>query len=658
MKKIIFPTAALLFALSASAQSQHLTGSVKDTSDNIKIPNVVVSVLTAKDSFLYSFAKTDKDGRFQIPVPPSEPYFLLYEASNYADFVSTVYEPKSNVAPLNVILISKSKLMSEIIVKSRQKPMTLKGDTIEYAADSFKVQPNATVEELLKRMPGIQIDTKGNITAQGRTVQKVLVDGEEFFGDDPKLVTQNLRAEVVDKVQVYDKQSDQAAFTGVNDGKDKTTINLKIKEGAKKGSFGKVQIGAGTKGYHQSELNYNLFRNKEKFSIIGEVANNAKAGLRWTDRQFGFNDDNNSDDGADIGTNQNNTSKTITWDGNYANQGIPLSQFGGLHYNNTSASGRASVEGDYKINRLHINGNTESDVVTNLPTGTQSAITKTNMSDISFRNKLDGKSTFYLDSAQTTSLIINAHGELNHKNSSRTITGATTSDGALLNDTKRSLSNIGDNNGQHLDVLFRKKLKKERRTFSLFVSEESVLDKGTGVLNATQNFYLLDSIGVTNQHKDYNTNNFILQTKATYTEPLGKNGSLVANYGVIINNSHSINNSFNQDASGNYSVLDSTYSNKYAFNQLMHRAGLFYAFKNKNSQINIGTNVGFNSFTQENKYDGTSFKRNFVNWYPHVRYKMTASHNRSYELNYSGTTTQPTVGQIQPLLNNQDPLNV
>ncbi len=139
-----------------------------------------------------------------------------------------------------ISIILKAKLLKEVIVHNTAGAIRIKGDTTEFAADSFKVQPNATVEDLLKKLPGIQVDKNGNITAQGEKVQKVLVDGEEFFGDDPTLVTQNLRADMVDKVQLYDKKSDQAAFTGIDDGQKQKTINLKLKDNKKNGYFGKA----------------------------------------------------------------------------------------------------------------------------------------------------------------------------------------------------------------------------------------------------------------------------------------------------------------------------------------------------------------------------------------------------------------------------------
>ncbi len=149
----------------------------------------------------------------------------------YADLLEDI-EIKADTELPPYILISKAKLLQEVIVKSGS-PLKIRGDTTVYTADSFKVSANANVEELLKKLPGIQVDKDGKIKAMGETVEKVLVDGEEFFGDDPGMAVKNLRADAVKEVQVFDKKSDQAEFTGIDDGKTQKTINLKLKDDKK-----------------------------------------------------------------------------------------------------------------------------------------------------------------------------------------------------------------------------------------------------------------------------------------------------------------------------------------------------------------------------------------------------------------------------------------
>src|ERR1044071_642293 len=160
----------------------------------------------------------------------------------------------------NISMNDRSKVLDEVVVKNEAPPVTLINDTVQYNANSFKTAPNASVEQLLKKLPGVQVDKDGTIKAQGEKVNKVLVDGKEFFGNDPKIATKNLPADAVDKVQVYNKQSDQAQLTGFEDGNYEKTINLKLKKDKKKGVFGKLMAGGGTNDRFESRASLNSFK--------------------------------------------------------------------------------------------------------------------------------------------------------------------------------------------------------------------------------------------------------------------------------------------------------------------------------------------------------------------------------------------------------------
>ena len=237
-------------------------------------------------------------------------------------------------------MILKSKLLETVVVSGNKGAVRIKGDTTEFNADSFRTQAGANVEDLLKKLPGIQVDKNGKITAQGEAVKKVLVDGEEFFGDDPTLVTQNLRADMVDKVQVYDKKSDQATFTGIDDGQREKTINLKLKNDKKMGYFGRLTGGIGTDGYYDEQLMANYFKKKEKMAAYGIISNTGKTGLNWNERDsYGQSILGQLDVDPNTGffTNDGpggNRDELDTWSGQYEGQGYPSVKTGGLHYNN------------------------------------------------------------------------------------------------------------------------------------------------------------------------------------------------------------------------------------------------------------------------------------------------------------------------------------
>src|ERR1700679_2695219 len=267
---LLLLTFFLFFSIAATAQNTYsVSGVMVDTAAKVKLPNTSVMILNSKDSTLVSFARTDKNGSFGIGNLHKGKFILLTVYPAYADYVEqfSLDSAKTTHDFGKVSMILKAKLLSEVIIKGSHIPIKIKGDTTEFNAKAYVIQPNDKVEDLLRQLPGIQVDHDGKITAQGETVTKVLLDGEEFFGDDPLLVTRNIRADMVDKVQLYNKKTDQAAFTGIDDGKTTKTINIILKEDRKNGVFGKIIAGGGTDGYHEEEAMYNQFKNKEKISI-------------------------------------------------------------------------------------------------------------------------------------------------------------------------------------------------------------------------------------------------------------------------------------------------------------------------------------------------------------------------------------------------------
>ena len=287
MKRLILLITGFFATLSLIAQSSKITGSVSNADEKKPVHNAVVALLTPKDSILYKFTRTDASGKFTFNDVKHGNYIIMTTHPYFADLLDNV-QVTSDVELPELNLLSKAKLLQEVIVKSGSG-FRIKGDTTVYTADSFKVSANANVGELLKKLPGIQVDKNGKITAMGETVEKVLVDGEEFFGDDPGMAVKNLRADAVKEVQVFDKKSDQAEFTGIDDGKTQKTINLRLKDNAKHGYFGKVDLAGGTQQNNENRYNGNLlfssFRGKRKLSGFLLGGNTGQDGLSWQDEQ-------------------------------------------------------------------------------------------------------------------------------------------------------------------------------------------------------------------------------------------------------------------------------------------------------------------------------------------------------------------------------------
>ncbi|MCB0841938.1 MAG: carboxypeptidase-like regulatory domain-containing protein, partial [Bacteroidetes bacterium] len=265
----------------ASAQNGGLMieGFVVDTAAQPLMGTTAV-ILNAKDSILVSFSLSEKTGRFFFKRIAPGDYILQLTYIGYQQINKpiTVKEDNQN---LGIFVMEPADLsLGEVTIEGERTPILIKGDTIEYNADAFKTQPNSAVEDLLKKLPGVEIERDGTIKAQGETVKKVLVDGKEFFGDDPKIASKNLPANVVDKVQVFDKKSEIAEFTGIDDGERDKTINLELKDGKKKGIFGTVTGGygppypqSGIENRYLGKANVHKFSKKYQVSALGMLNN-------------------------------------------------------------------------------------------------------------------------------------------------------------------------------------------------------------------------------------------------------------------------------------------------------------------------------------------------------------------------------------------------
>lgn len=652
-----------LCSLHLLAQTQYgIKGIAADTSAKLKLHNTSVVVLNAKDSTLKAFTRASADGAFAINGLSKGKYILLLTYPNYADYVENFtldsVNHEHNFGSINLML--KSKLLADVIVKGKKAAIKIKGDTTEFNASSYEIQPNSKVEDLLKQLPGIQVDKDGKITAQGQTVNKVLVDGEEFFGDDPTLVTKNIRADMVDKVQLYDKKSDQAAFTGIDDGQKNKTINIKLKEDKKNGSFGKADGGIGTDGYYQAQLLFNTFKAKQKISAYGTLANTGKLGMGWQDSQKYGGGGDMEVDGNMITINMGQDDLE-TWDGRFDGEGKPVARAGGAHYDNKWDNDKQSINTNYKIGSLDVEGTKNIQTQNSLPVGTFNTNNNQSFNNSIFRQKLDATYQVKLDTTSNLKLTADGTGK-NSKTNNNYFTTNTRGNDVLLNNQTRSLTNNADQQLFNASALYTKKLKKQGRTFSANIKEAYSHSDAHGYLKSDINYYndqgQLDSTQKIDQYKTNNITSNVITTNFTYTEPFTKAFAAIVNYGFGFDNSTADRKSFNPSGAGQYTNLDLSLSNNYKLNQITNQAGIIFNYKKKKSLVNFGSRVATVSFDQINEYTDVDFKRNFVNWMPQATYQYKFSSNAALRVNYNGKTTQPTIDQIQPLRVNTDPLNI
>ena len=664
-KNLLIFLLLLLFAVKGFSQETYsVEGSIIDEKQGILLSNSVISVLNAKDSTLIHYSRASKDGNFLINNLFAGDFIIMASYQKYTDFVERFTLDSAqrtlDIGKVNMLLVSQ--LLEDVIITAKNA-VIIKGDTIEYDASKYTIQPNSKVEDLLSQLPGIQVDKDGKITAQGETVSKVLVDGEEFFGDDPTLVTKNIRGDMVDKVQLFDKKSDQATFTGIDDGEKNKTINIQLKEGSKNGMFGKVDVGVATDDLYEGQAMYNMFNGSQKLAAYGTLGKTGKIGLNWEDGdkyassgnvQFGGG-------GVTIMMGSSGSDELDSFDGRYSGEGIPLVYSGGAHYSNKWNDKKESINANYKIGSLEVVGNRNSFTESNLPSGALVNESNQEFNNYIFRQKLGARYDIALDSTSTLKVSVdgsfkNSRSTNNHNSFSEN------NEGVLLNKSSRVTTAEGDGKDFIADALWNKKLRKKGRTLSVNINQRVSKKNADGFLNTENEFYgklgVLDSLQIIDQRKLNTTENTVFTSAIAITEPLSKSLTLAFNYRLNVNQGKSDLKSFNQSVNGVYNDLDSLYSNNFNLNQLSNQVGATLNYNSQKHTVSITFNAADVKFKQIDLFHNETVKRSFVNLNPNARWNYKISQQKNINVSYYGNTSQPSLNQIQPVRENDDPLNI
>lgn len=655
-------TATVIFLTTFQCFSQHaeVVGKLISESEEKPIPNAVVAIFAPDDSTLIAFTRVNSNGDYSIKNLRSGKYILMASHPLYADIFFDITVDGSTQGP-SISLISKATLLQEVIV-STGAPIRVRGDTTIYTADSFQVSANANVEELLKKMPGIQVDKDGKIKAMGETVERVLVDGEEFFGDDPGMAVKNLRADAVKEVQVFNKKSEQAEFTGIDDGQTQKTINLKLKDDRKKGYFGKAEIAGGAIKDADPRYNANLlfssFKGSRKASAFLLNGNTGQDGLSWEDEQrYNVNDYNTEigDDGSimiyssssdeEVNINkQNGFLNNLNSGMLYANKlkekfSLNLApKYNAQDYRNRTQTYQREQIGDSLLirdadNFSHVQRN-------NFKFRAIAEVTIDSFNSL----KVTANTNFYTTDNDETSEMLT--------------TGGT---GTLKNGSNRNLQSSFDKAALSGNLVFRHKFKKERRTLMFTGNWYSLTNEGTSFLKSS-NTAFFEGIPSGNQDLDQkkqsesDVQNFSAQI--TYTEPLSKSVSLQLSYRLSSNKGSNDQVTYNySDDSKRYEEKVDSLSNNFRQNIIQSVPTITFNISTKKLKWNVGSGFGFTNFDLKDVTFEKEYIRNYTNFYPRSIASYTYKPNHSIQFRYTGYTNQPSVDQLQPLRNNTDYFN-
>ena len=650
MKYVAFVLLTLV-SFNVSAQGFILKGTVRDTVDKKVLKNASIVLLNLKDSVLYKTTRTQDDGHFDLSEVNKGSYILMIAYPQYADYLEKIELNESvdlKIIPLN----TKVHLLKEVIIKNTVSAIRVKGDTTEYKADSFRVTPNADVQELLKKMPGFQVNSKGEITTQGEKVNKVLVDGEEFFSDDPAVVTKNLRADAVDKVQVFDKKSDQATFTGIDDGQTSKTINLQLKEDKKNGHYGKFELGSNLDTYKNGKALINAFKGKKKFAGYLTTDNTKFEGLNWEEQR------NYSDGGNSVTTIGDDGSMSIFFSSggdDFDEQiGLPNQQSGGLILANKWGNTSTNNTGQYQ--RLQSNAKGTSYTKTILSNSILNNNTTNDQVLDKRKYRFNTINEWGTDSTGLFKIIFKAANTL--KDANADYSGLTTNEfGTKINQTERQTSLSEDDKLIVSNLSYRKKFAKKGRTISV-LSDLNFNDKAQDATLISENSFFDAANSPTfiekvDQIKANQQTTSSVASNLVYTEPLSEKSFLIFKYGLTV----AKNDAERVTSNNNGAIVDSL-SNHFVFNTVNNSGSLSYRYVAKKVNFIIGSGVGTANYQLNDLELGTNRGINFTNFIPSASLNFNPKQQRKVRFNYNGNTTNPTLQQIQPIIDNSDPLNI
>lgn len=665
MRKI-YLLLALVFSVATNSLHAQFTieGQIQDTLGE-PLVNATVALLQASDSVLVSFALTDQYGAFLFKRVRADDYLVqssflgFHTMSIPADVTGNVSLPTTTMYPNTVSL-------SEVEITGDRTPIFIKKDTIEYNALAFKVQPGDNVEQLLKRLPGIEVDKEGNVKAMGEDVQKILVDGKEFFGNDPKIATKNLPADAIDRVQVYDKKSDLAEFTGIDDGEREKTINLKLKADKKQGVFGNVTGGYGQTNFDDPEnlytakINANRFSNKLQLSVLGMLNNNNQQGFSINEYvNFMGGLSNMMAGGGRINIRGGGSSGIPMSMGGDMGTGFMKTGAGGINFN-YDISKKTEIQTSYFYNDLsNTLGQTtfreqflNNSIFTTKSASDQLTANNNHKINVTLRHEIDSTSNLiFRTNAGINDAMMNQNG------SSQTLDN----EGGVENSNETENASLGKNLNATASLVYRKKFKKRGRALVLEANGAMQQDDQEAALYSINKFRpgtdkaFADSIRQAQFQTNDQTN---WGAKVSYTEPLGGAKYLQLNFSHQNYNNDWDREVYDIGVRGVDRVKNRQLSNHYLRGYFYDRGGLSLMVNRPKASLTASMDV------QRSQLDGnlitldTTIQQIFTNVLPGLRYRYEFAPTRNLSVNYRTNVREPSLEQLQPIVDNTDPLNI
>ena len=648
-----------------------VTGWVVDNEDNSPVIQATVQVLSVKDSSMVAGNVTDTKGHFSIAAKPGR-YLLKVSYIGYKPFFKAVSLTRNtpNVNAGKIALSSDAIMLKEAVIVAQAAEVTASEDTLVYNSSAYRVPEGSALEELVKKLPGAEVDENGKITINGKEIKKIMVDGKEFFADDPNIAMKNLPVNIIDKVRAYDKQSDMARMTGIDDGEEETVLDLTVKKGMNRGFFGNVDAAAGTEGRYSGKLLANYFQDKKQFTVIGSMNN--------------VNDESFPGGGGGGRWRSNNGLTSVKMGGfNFAMETPKLEAGGSVNFNykdqdvvsKSSSETFVSTERSSFANALNQNRNKTTKVTADFriewkPDSLTNLMFRPRFSYGDKDNATYERSyTFNTDPGLTTDEVLGTED----------ITSLVP-EANVVNSVVRNALSKGDDVTVGGTMLFNRRLGKAGRNLT-FRGQFNYTNSSSEQFSASQTDYFQQTADLADagtqervqdiirRYIDTPTKNYSYSARLAYSEPIFKGGYLQLGYNFQYKRSDTDNRTYNMPdewtvwgpaASAGYGELDTDLSKSAKYDYYNHQVDLTLRYMTKKLRMNAG--LSFQPQTTKLSYAqgalDTLVTRHVFNFTPTMDFRYTFSKTSQLRINYRGRSSQPSMTDMLPITDNTDPLNV
>ncbi|TJZ62025.1 hypothetical protein FAZ15_05805 [Sphingobacterium olei] len=614
--KRIFAFFIFLFLGHVAISQVAISGKIADQADDGPLANASV-VLLNQDSIMKYFVRADENGKFQIKNVAPGSYLLLVSYPKFEVYSQKIELENKDLNLESIKISSQANLIEEVIVRQKL-PITLKGDTIEYDAGSFETEKNAKLEDLLRRLPGLTVSADGAITAQGKSVSKVLIDGEEFFGYDPKIAIRNVRADAVDKVQVYERKSEQAELTGIDDGVRLQTVNVVLKEEAREGVFGNLEALYGTDNLYAGNLFAAKFNRTERMGVTANTNNMGASGREGNLRM------------------------------NNQIQGEPVFTSIGANYENQFFDRKLNVNANYNLND---NSNRNERDSFNKQIQSNGEVRETTRTSRSMSNNqshsVRSQFRIRIDSTQNMDVRINAG--LSQQESGNSSNSRTRGEGGNdINEFESDQNTKTDSRSNDIRLNYRKRLNKKGASLNVHVSNDYSKSDSENRTDETTTQFIENTETNIDQRRlgDNYSNNF--SAEANFGNRLSQQINYSLGYSFSNSNRKNFLDAFDLDANGTPSELDLNYSQRQHDFSTNQGVNATMNFNHELLNINVSNKTLYKNQNLEDSYRDVDLSRSFWDNSFNMDINYRLSSRKNLRVSYQNSNTIPSFEQLQP----------